>query len=350
MSEDRMHGYDARFYAEGRRHAAHSARRIVPEVLGWLPVTSVVDVGCGVGSWLAAFAAAGVADVFGIDGDHVDRSALEIPVERFLATDLSRGVALDRTFDLAMSVEVAEHLPPEAADRFVTSLCALAPVVMFSAAVPSQGGVHHLNEQWPDYWSEKFRDRGYACVDRVRSRFWSDPEVSWWYAQNLLLFVAASELARRPTLAGEVVRAPRRLAHPVLVERNQHRHRLSVALLEILEFVPPGTRTLVADDAQLLEAGPRVARDFTWIPFLSRDGGYRGAPADSNAAIAELERMRREGADMIVFTWPAFWWFEHYPAFTAQLCRFPRIHSSDQVVIHDLSGWQPASREGDAGC
>jgi hypothetical protein len=146
------------------------------------------------------------------------------------------------------------------------------------------------------------------------------------------------------------VRAPRRLAHPVLVERNQHRHRLSVALLEILEFVPPGTRTLVADDAQLLEAGPRVARDFTWIPFLSRDGGYRGAPADSNAAIAELERMRREGADMIVFTWPAFWWFEHYPAFTAQLCRFPRIHSSDQVVIHDLSGWQPASREGDAGC
>jgi hypothetical protein len=62
-----------------------------------------------------------------------------------------------RTFDLAICLEVAEHLPPEAAEGFIDSLTRLAPVVLFSAAITFQVGNQHLNGQWPDYWATLFR-------------------------------------------------------------------------------------------------------------------------------------------------------------------------------------------------
>src|SRR5690606_35696989 len=130
------------------------------------------------------------------------------------------------------------------------------------------GGVQHVNEQWPDYWAAQFADRGYSCIDCLRARFWDDPEVSFWYAQNTLVSVAEEALGQYPRLLErETVEAPRRLAHPMLVARNHHRVRTQKALLELLATVPRGAPALVADDAQLIDQGRRVARDFTWIPF-----------------------------------------------------------------------------------
>src|SRR5262245_3511460 len=112
-----------------------------------------------------------------------------IAAERFRETDLSRPFALPRTFDLAVSLEVAEHLPAAAATGFVQSLAKLAPAVLFSAAVPHQGGWQHVNEQWPQYWADLFaRDRFFA-VDCLRERFWTVADVRWWYAQNMILFL-----------------------------------------------------------------------------------------------------------------------------------------------------------------
>jgi hypothetical protein len=140
---------------------------------------------------LAAFKAAGVDDVLGLDGDYVDRATLHVAPDEFQAVDLLEPPALGRPFDLAVSLEVAEHLPAAAAPAFVTWLVSAAPVVLLSAAIPGQGGVNHLNEQWPGYWAEQFGARGYGAIDAVRPRFWNDERVEFYFAQNIVVYAQA---------------------------------------------------------------------------------------------------------------------------------------------------------------
>lgn len=210
-------GYTKTFYEPFRVGVKRSAEVIVPLVLQLIPVRSVVDVGCGEGIWLAAFQRLGVSDVLGIDGDYVDRDALQVPPERFYAVDLSKPFKIGRTFDLVVSLEVAEHLPATCAGSFVELLTGLAQVVLFSAAIPFQGGTHHVNEQWPDKWVELFRKQGYVAVDCIRKRIWQNDSVDWWYAQNTLLFVHPSFLENSPLLKAEFERSdanPLPLVHP----------------------------------------------------------------------------------------------------------------------------------------
>jgi hypothetical protein len=141
----------------------------------------------------------------------VPRDALEIPPEDFSAVDLAEIATLDRRFDLVLSLEVAEHLPPAAADRFVGLLVATAPLVAFSAAAPGQGGTGHLNEQWPRFWADHFAAYGYEAVDCLREEFWQDERVAWWYRQNLLLFGAPEAL----DALSELREHPRRGAMPL---------------------------------------------------------------------------------------------------------------------------------------
>jgi len=209
--------YTDRFFSAQREPARRSAEVIVPIVVGLTTPSSVVDVGCGTGTWLAAFEQLGVHDILGIDGDYVDRDALEIPRDLFLAHDLARPLDLTRRFDLVVSLEVAEHLPAERADTFVESLTKLGPIVLFSAAIPGQGGTSHINEQWPAYWARLFAKRGYVHVDCLRRRLWHDEAVAPWYAQNALLYVAADELHRHEELArlrDPADASPLALVHP----------------------------------------------------------------------------------------------------------------------------------------
>jgi SAM-dependent methyltransferase len=194
--------YDDAYYRKLRESGRRSARVVVPLVLDLVHPQSVVDVGCGVGTWLAVFSELGVDEVLGIDRD-IDRELLEIPPDRFRPFDLEEPLRLDRRFDLVLSLEVAEHLSAEHASEFVESLTRLGPDVLFSAAVPFQGGRNHRNEQWPDYWAELFRDRGYVAVDCLRRKIWQDTDVDWWYAQNMLLFVEREHLDDEPLVKRE---------------------------------------------------------------------------------------------------------------------------------------------------
>ena len=124
-----------------------------------------------------------------------------IPQACFLARDLNRPCSLGRKFDLALSLEVAEHLRPESADQFVNTLVGLAPKVVFSAAIPYQGGYRHHNEQWPDYWAEVFERYDYVALDCLRDPLWRNPSVPTYYRQNMLLFVLKEQVATDPALA-----------------------------------------------------------------------------------------------------------------------------------------------------
>lgn len=200
-----MHGetYTKSFFSDLRNGAARSADAIIPVLLKLVSVKSVVDVGCGQGTWLAAFQRFGVEDILGVDGDYVDRSALEIPGDCFKALDLLKRFELGRTFDLAVSLEVAEHLDAGSAEGFVASITELAPVVLFSAAIPFQGGVHHVNEQWPDVWVSLFSKFGFVAIDCIRRHVWENDAVEWWYAQNSLIFARGDALESIPVLKRE---------------------------------------------------------------------------------------------------------------------------------------------------
>jgi SAM-dependent methyltransferase len=214
--------YSESFYDAMTDSNLASARAVVPQVLDLIGrVTSVVDVGCGRGLWLKAFLENGITDIFGVDGDWVNPQDLSIDPSSFQSVDLEKPLLLQRTFDLAISLEVAEHLSPEKADMFVKGITTLAPVILFSAAIPGQGGTDHRNEQWPAYWIQLFSHHGYTPIDAVRSRVWSNKKVAFFYAQNCLLFVKNSELNRFPQLAEmakNAVAVPH-YVHPTLFER-----------------------------------------------------------------------------------------------------------------------------------
>jgi len=186
-----------------RNGAVRSAEAVVPLVLQLLPVRSVLDVGCGDGSWLRVFQKLGVDDILGIDGEYVTGDLLQIPQDNFRAVDLTKPFSVGRVFDLAISLEVAEHLPAESALAFVESLTRQAPLVLFSAAIPKQGGNHHLNEQWPDKWAELFKEHDYVPVDFIRKRVWQNDAVEWWYAQNTLLFAKEKLVESNTSLKAE---------------------------------------------------------------------------------------------------------------------------------------------------
>lgn len=160
---------------------------VVPLIVEMIRPTSVLDVGCGTGTWLKAFEEMGISDYLGVDGDHVARPTLKIPESKFQSRNLQISFSLERKFDLALCLEVAEHLEKDYADTLVDTITRHGDVILFSAAIPGQGGQNHLNEQWPQYWIEKFSKHGYFFHDVIRPLIWNNKKVDYWYKQNMFL-------------------------------------------------------------------------------------------------------------------------------------------------------------------
>lgn len=212
-----------------------SAAVVVPLVADLLGgVRSVVDYGCGTGEWLAQWRQVGADRVAGVDGSYVDRDLLKI--EEFHPADLAaqHDPLVGERFDLAMSVEVAEHLPADCADWLAATLTSHADVALFSAAIPHQGGNGHINEQWPGYWRDRFAAHGFALFDLLRGRLWEDTRVARWYRQNLFLYAtgdAAAHLRDVPVVSPLAVVHPESWIDTALIEPPQPTLRQAVRAL-----------------------------------------------------------------------------------------------------------------------
>lgn len=327
--------YHKNYFETIRSASVSSAGVVAPLLVDLLQPQSVVDVGCGDGSWLAAFQDAGVQRIVGVDGAYVDPEILAIPRNAFRAADLTRPLKMEDRFDLAICLEVAEHLPADAADVLVETLTALAPVVLFSAAIPHQGGEQHLNEQWPDYWIDRFSEHSFRPVDGLRHHLWLDSRVEWWYAQNILLFGDRVGLEKLSSVGRAA--DPRRvlpLVHPGNYKRLAWRNRVLRAAVDLATFVPPGSRLLLADDCQFGTL-PLDGRDI--VPFTEQAGIYGGPPSDATAATEELDRQMGRGAQYLAFGWPAFWQLEAFVPF-AQLLREKHqlLLQNERVILYRL--------------
>lgn len=155
---------------------------------GYVQPRTVIDLGCGMGFFLKAMQDHG-ADIQAVDGDWAKDLETEIDKGLYDYADLNAPYARDQRYDLAASIEVAEHLNPERSEGFVDDLCALSDVVLFSAGVPGQGGAGHINLRWQSAWARMFAARGYQCYDPIRRKMASRPGSYIWFAQNTLLYV-----------------------------------------------------------------------------------------------------------------------------------------------------------------
>lgn len=206
--------YDAAFYDDQVEGSARSAAVILPLLFAVLRPSRVIDIGCGQGAWLAEAGRLGATTLTGLDGDWVDRARLRSPAIRFVPTDLAGPIAIETTHDLCLSVEVAEHLPPARADAFVEALCRAADAVLFSAAVPGQGGTEHVHEARASRWAARFAAQGFEAFDLVRGAVWDDPRVEWWYRQNCLVYARRGSAAHALLAAVPLPPRPRDLVHP----------------------------------------------------------------------------------------------------------------------------------------
>jgi hypothetical protein len=208
--------YGKTFYMNASCISVNSANTILPIIFKYLPkISSVVDFGCAEGVWLSEIIKMGIDDIKGLDGSWVDKARLKIPVSFFKEADFEQNIILDRKYDLAISLEVAEHLKKEAAKTFIKSITDTADFVLFSAAIPFQGGTSHINEQWPEYWNNIFNEYGFVANDFLRNAIW-DLDVSIYYKQNAILFLKKNRIndTKLPENTYCINNPPVRVIHP----------------------------------------------------------------------------------------------------------------------------------------
>lgn len=200
-------------------HNFNAAEEIVPLLLKYLKVNSVVDIGCGLGTWLKIFADNGIIEILGIDGVDLDEAVLKISKSNFKFSNFTQPLVLDKKYDLALCLEVVEHLPENAADIIVASLVNASDVILFSAALPGQGGQNHLNEQWPTYWQQKFTEYGYNFYDTVRPQIWNNEKIEYWYRQNIFLVAKKNMFEMMPIEHNQMIN----VVHPAtFTKTNEH--------------------------------------------------------------------------------------------------------------------------------
>jgi SAM-dependent methyltransferase len=193
-----MLSYDDQFFDTVDYSASKTADGILRNLVEKVDVKSVLDLGCGRGAWLAWWVKHGAHDVFGVDGTYVDVNKLHIPRTSFLAFDLNKELALGRKFDLVETVEVVEHLDPSAGERFIDNLVRHGNLILFSAAIPGQGGMFHINEQPWQYWRALFAERGYEVFDFIRPLVKDEGNIVFWYRHNTFIYAHRSIIATLP--------------------------------------------------------------------------------------------------------------------------------------------------------
>jgi hypothetical protein len=212
--------YDVDFFSGIAKGAFRSAKVVLGLLFEVYQPESVFDLGCGQGAWLAAAGELGALRLIGVDGPWVATGKLLNKRIEFTSANLEENIEICERYDLCISLEVAEHLSSDRSRAFVDTLCSASDVVLFSAAIPQQGGTNHINERWQSFWAGVFDEAGYGCYDLIRAKVWSDPRVESWYRQNLLLYVRRTHPLGAKLCSYVWAHGPLDIVHPEIYTSN----------------------------------------------------------------------------------------------------------------------------------
>lgn len=269
------------------RYAAARVFEILDQLLR---IDSVLDLGCGIGTWMQAAQAKPGRGTLGVEIETFNANDLLVPEATILHMSLGRPIDLRRKFDLVLCLETAEHLPPEDAAQLVANCARHSGVILFSAAIPGQGGLNHVNEQPPEYWQKLFDRAGFEVVDLLRPRLWCDTGIPAWYRQNMLLFVdrqATSTFEKLRSESGKV-QAPLHRAHPDLLEWQARELARLKPATEPETSGPPEVKGRVADLAAELAAQREYSGRMLGEAWDLINRFRCQAPALANQEIADL--------------------------------------------------------------
>jgi cyclopropane fatty-acyl-phospholipid synthase-like methyltransferase len=182
--------YDKRYNDFLDAVASESAPAMAATIERIFKPNSIIDVGCGAGTLLAQLKRIGL-EVKGLEYSDAGIARCRekgVHVEKF---DLETEEAIQGSWDVTVSFEVAEHLPESLADNYVRVISQFSPAVIMSAATVGQGGHDHVNEEPHEYWIEKMQRRGFdydgQTSYQVRVEL-AGKGVASWYVNNTMIF------------------------------------------------------------------------------------------------------------------------------------------------------------------
>lgn len=188
LSHDTVYG--SGYYVDrDREEALKDAKQFARVILDIFNPASILELGCGTGTLLYPYREHGV-QVRGVDLSETAKEESALPDSAFEIHDLTQPYTPNQEYDLVLCVEVLEHIPPEASDTIVESICNAGDTAVVTAAPPGQGGTHHVNEQPPEYWIEKFERHGAKYDEQKTSQIRNQLELSEisWVQKNILVF------------------------------------------------------------------------------------------------------------------------------------------------------------------
>ena len=229
-------------YCHNERYTVAGAERVLKVLFDKVGVPdSMLDIGCGVGTWMAAALNLGCSKVHGLEGTVEAQDKLYVPRECISGIDLEGEWTVSGKYDLIVSMEVAEHLTEKAANRLMDNACHATDKILFSAAIPGQPGQNHISCKWQSDWEAAFNNHSFQCHDFIRWAVWNDENVEPWYRQNAFL-------ARRTSAKIETGCIPN-VIHP-----------------EVAKYMDASlcAQTIAAVEKTIREGGRRV----TWYPSV----------------------------------------------------------------------------------
>lgn len=211
--------YDEDFYKQQAEDSIKSAKEIIPFIKEVIDPKSVLDVGCGAGTWLKVWSDFKV-DIQGVDCNTIPEDGLYISRSKIIISDLVEENLKNKlnNVDLVESLEVAEHIDEAYANKFVDLITSKADTILFSAAIPFQGGTHHVNLQPLEYWNQKFREKGFECFDILRDKLWNNDNICYWYRQNILVFAKGDGKQKLLEKGFKISKSINTYYHPIIVK------------------------------------------------------------------------------------------------------------------------------------
>jgi len=188
MENDLSTFYDHHFYDKLEKEVLKSSKVLAPIIVNKYNPKSILDIGCGNGIWLKTFEDYGINDYLGTDGDYVNEDIFRADYSKFIAKNLESEVNFNKKFDLAISLEVGEHISKHSSETYIKSICKHSDLIIFSAAIPGQKGTNHINENPQSFWAELFKKQGFHPYDEIRPIIWYDSRILYWYRQNIIVY------------------------------------------------------------------------------------------------------------------------------------------------------------------